>query len=347
MAAVPGVQRVDCVTTADELLSRYARQSADVLFVGTQRAVTSGAEATRRLMAAHPRATVVVLGAPDDARSIAAAITGGARGYLRWDAARPELVAARIAEVRAAGVTVAASLSPPRTQQLAKVVVDAGVDIMVIRGTTVSAEHVSGRAEPLNLKQFIYELDVPVIVGGCATYQAALHLMRTGAAGVLVGFGGGEVHLVQDGDDLVLGVQGLVDVGQGLGFHALGGIYDEEAAFAGGEAAADFIGEIDMPRRVHQVELVGQAVMRLVGEADGLRLDSDAALLLQVHVVENLAGHLAVRQPAAGLDQAVGQGALAVVDVGDDGEVADEVERGVGHGWRCKRLRVKSQLSRL
>jgi IMP dehydrogenase len=72
--------------------------------------------------------------------------------------------------------------------------VDAGVDIFVIRGTTVSAEHVSGQAEPLNLKQFIYELDVPVIVGGCATYTAALHLMRTGAAGVLVGFGGGSGH---------------------------------------------------------------------------------------------------------------------------------------------------------
>jgi IMP dehydrogenase len=70
-------------------------------------------------------------------------------------------------------------------------VIDAGADFVVIRGTTVSAEHVSSQAEPLNLKHFIYELDVPVIVGGCATYTAALHLMRTGAAGVLVGFGGG------------------------------------------------------------------------------------------------------------------------------------------------------------
>ena len=66
-----------------------------------------------------------------------------------------------------------------------------GVDMFVIRGTTVSAEHVSKTVEPLNLKKFIYELDVPVIVGGVATYTAALHLMRTGAAGVLVGFGGG------------------------------------------------------------------------------------------------------------------------------------------------------------
>src|SRR5699024_8303413 len=67
-------------------------------------------------------------------------------------------------------------------------------DFFVIRGTTVSAEHVSSAAEPLNLKEFIYRMDVPVIVGGCATYQGALHLMRTGAAGVLVGFGGGASH---------------------------------------------------------------------------------------------------------------------------------------------------------
>ena len=119
---------------------------------------------------------------------------------------RPDLIAWRIAEIRAGGVTVAAALSPMRTSQFAMAVVDAGVDIFVIRGTTVSAEHVSppeSEREPLNLKQFIYELDVPVIVGGCATYQAALHLMRTGAAGVLVGFGGGAAHTTRD----VLGVR--------------------------------------------------------------------------------------------------------------------------------------------
>jgi len=104
---------------------------------------------------------------------------------------KPELVTARLAEIRAAGVPVAGALSPQRTQELHQTVVDAGVDLFVIRGTTVSAEHVSKTAEPLNLKEFIYELDVPVIVGGAATYTAALHLMRTGAAGVLVGFGGG------------------------------------------------------------------------------------------------------------------------------------------------------------
>ncbi len=104
---------------------------------------------------------------------------------------QPELITSRLAEIRDAGVTVAGSLTPQRTQEHYQTVVDAGVDIFVIRGTTVSAEHVSKESEPLNLKQFIYELDVPVIVGGAASYTPALHLMRTGAAGVLVGFGGG------------------------------------------------------------------------------------------------------------------------------------------------------------
>ena len=79
---------------------------------------------------------------------------------------QPELITERLRQMRDAGVTVAGALSPQRTQELWKTVVDAGVDLFVIRGTTVSAEHVSGRAEPLNLKRFIYELDVPVIVGG-------------------------------------------------------------------------------------------------------------------------------------------------------------------------------------
>lgn len=115
---------------------------------------------------------------------------------------RAELIKTRLAEIRAAGVTVAGALSPQRTAEFYKVVLDAGVDIFVIRGTTVSAEHVSTDQEPLNLKKFIYELDVPVIVGGCATAQSALHLMRAGAAGVLVGFGGGAAHTTRQ----VLGI---------------------------------------------------------------------------------------------------------------------------------------------
>ncbi len=107
---------------------------------------------------------------------------------------KADLITARVKQIRDSGVTVAASLTPQRTVQFAQTVIDAGVDLFVIQGTVVSAEHVSSRAEPLNLKRFIAELDVPVIVGGCATYQSALHLMRTGAAGILVGVGPGQAN---------------------------------------------------------------------------------------------------------------------------------------------------------
>jgi IMP dehydrogenase len=104
---------------------------------------------------------------------------------------KPELITQRIREIKDAGVTSAASLTPQRTEQFAQAILDAELDLFVIQGTVVSAEHVSKTVEPLNLKKFIREFDVPVIVGGCASYQAALHLMRTGAVGVLVGVGPG------------------------------------------------------------------------------------------------------------------------------------------------------------
>jgi IMP dehydrogenase len=107
---------------------------------------------------------------------------------------KADLITARVKQIRDAGITVAASLTPQRTVQFAQTVLDSGVDIFVIQGTVVSAEHVSSRHEPLNLKRFIADLDVPVLVGGAATYQSALHLMRTGAAGVLVGVAGGSAN---------------------------------------------------------------------------------------------------------------------------------------------------------
>ena len=104
---------------------------------------------------------------------------------------KPELIAQRISEIKAEGVLAAASLTPQRVREHYQAALDAGLDVLVIQGTVVSAEHVSTVVEPLNLKEFIASLPVPVIVGGCASYQAALHLMRTGAAGVLVGVGPG------------------------------------------------------------------------------------------------------------------------------------------------------------
>src|SRR5918911_517085 len=104
---------------------------------------------------------------------------------------KPELIAQRIQEIKEQGVVCAASLTPQRVRDYYEIAVEAGLDILVIQGTVISAEHVSTSSEPLNLKEFIKEVPCPVVVGGCASYSTGLHLMRTGAVGVLVGVGPG------------------------------------------------------------------------------------------------------------------------------------------------------------
>jgi IMP dehydrogenase len=104
---------------------------------------------------------------------------------------KTDLIGERIREIKDSGVVVAASLTPQRVSRYHEITLEAGLDILVIQGTVVSAEHVSSTTEPLNLKTFIARYEIPVIVGGCASYSTALHLMRTGAAGVLVGVGPG------------------------------------------------------------------------------------------------------------------------------------------------------------
>jgi hypothetical protein len=150
-----------------------------------------------------------------------------------------------------------------------------------------------------------------------------------------LGLGGGQVDLVQDHDDLVVGVDRLVDVGQRLRLDALAGVDDQQRAFAGAQRTRHLVGEVDMAGRVDQVQDVILAVLGAVVEAHRLRLDGDAALALDVHVVEHLllAGHLAGVEAAGELDEAVGERRLAMVDMGDDGEVADVLERR-GHGPR-------------
>jgi IMP dehydrogenase len=115
---------------------------------------------------------------------------------------RPELIAESIKKVTGAGVTAAARVSPQRAAELTPDLLAAGVEILVVQGTMISAEHVAKGGEPLNLKSFINELDVPVIAGGVHDYRTAMHLMRTGAAGVLVGYGSSAVTTT----DSVLGI---------------------------------------------------------------------------------------------------------------------------------------------
>jgi IMP dehydrogenase len=103
----------------------------------------------------------------------------------------PKLIAQRIEEIKSRRVLAVGSLTPQRVRDYYEIALAAGLDILVIQGTVVSAEHVSSNGQALNLKEFIASLPIPVIVGGCASFQTALHLMRTGAAAVLVGVGPG------------------------------------------------------------------------------------------------------------------------------------------------------------
>ena len=147
----------------------------------------------------------------------------------------------------------------------------------------------------------------------------------------LVGLGGRQIDLVEHRHDLVVVVDRLVDVGERLRLDALAGVDHQQRALAGGEAAVDLVGEIDVAGRVDQIEDVILAVARAVIQPHGLRLDGDAALALDIHGIEHLLDHLARLEPAGELNQPVGQRRFAVVDMGDDREIADVFDGRRGH----------------
>ena len=147
-----------------------------------------------------------------------------------------------------------------------------------------------------------------------------LHLLRH-----LVRVGAGQVDLVQDGHQLQIMLQCHVGVGQGLGLHALRGVHHQNGTLAGSQTAAHLVGKVHMARGVDEVEFVGLAVLGGVVHGHGAGLDGDAALTFDVHVVEDLVLHGALVHALGQLQDAVRQGGLAVVDVGDDAEVADIV----------------------
>ncbi len=132
---------------------------------------------------------------PDSVYEEIASLPDGAATHrmqeIYQEPVKEELIYQRVREIKDGGVVAAASLTPQKVEKYHKLALDAELDILVIQGTVVSAEHVSTRTEPLNLKEFIAGYDLPVIVGGCASFETALHLMRTGAAGILVGVGPG------------------------------------------------------------------------------------------------------------------------------------------------------------
>ncbi len=139
--------------------------------------------------------------------------------------------------------------------------------------------------------------------------------------------GGGQVDLVDHGNQFEIVFDGEVRVGQRLGLHPLRGVHDEERPFASREASRDLVRKIDVPRRIDEVQDVALPVLRPVIEPDGVRLDRDPPLPLQIHVVEDLIGLLAQRDRPRLLEQAVGERRLAVVDMGDDAEVSNSINR--------------------
>ncbi len=140
-----------------------------------------------------------------------------------------------------------------------------------------------------------------------------------------VGVGGGQVDFIDDRADLEVVVQGKICVAEGLGLYALGGVHDEDRTLAGRQGPGDFVVEVHVARRVDEVQVVDLSVIGFICELDGPGFDGDAALPLNVHVVEELLLHLPFGDGLCELQHAVGQGGLPVVDMGNDGEVADLV----------------------
>ena len=135
--------------------------------------------------------------------------------------------------------------------------------------------------------------------------------------------GARQVDLVDDRDDFEIVLQRHVDVRERLRFDALRRIDDEKSSLAGCKASRHLVCEIDVTRRVDEIEFIDLAVLAAIVQAHGLRLDRNAALALKLHVVEHLRLHLALSQSARAFNEAVGKRRLAMVDVRDNREIAD------------------------
>ncbi len=154
-------------------------------------------------------------------------------------------------------------------------------------------------------------------VGGIHAYGGFDHLLRAQDVGA------GQIDLVDHRDHVQAVVDGQVGIGQGLRLHALRGVHHQQSALAAGQGTRDLVGKIHVPGSIQEVELVHFAIPGEVVHAHRMGLDGDAALAFQIHGVQHLGLHLPRRQRAGQFEQAVGKGGFAVVNVGDDREIAD------------------------
>ena len=138
-----------------------------------------------------------------------------------------------------------------------------------------------------------------------------------------IGLGAREIDLVQNRKDLEIVFERKIHVSEGLSLNALRGIDHQDRALTGSQGTRNLISEVDVPGGIDHVQDILLPIPRLVTHAHGLSLDRDSALALDVHGVENLVAHLALRESSRNLDEAVGERAFAVIDMGDDGEISD------------------------
>ena len=138
----------------------------------------------------------------------------------------------------------------------------------------------------------------------------------------LIRIGAGEVQFVQNRNDLQVVLNGQVEVADGLGLNALGSVHHQQGAFAGRNASGNFVGKVHVAGGVDQVQAEVVFAADVI-HLDGVALDGDAALALQIHVVQQLSHFLAGGNRFGDVQQAIGQGAFSVVDVGNDAEVSD------------------------
>ncbi|MGO8672334.1 MAG: GuaB3 family IMP dehydrogenase-related protein [Capsulimonadaceae bacterium] len=106
---------------------------------------------------------------------------------------KDELIDRRVREIKSGGGICAISSIPPNATRMAQIAVEAGVDIFVVASTVTTARRYSTHAEPVDLAKFCKDSPVPVIIGNCVGYQAAIELMESGASAVLVGVGPGAI----------------------------------------------------------------------------------------------------------------------------------------------------------
>ncbi len=182
-----------------------------------------------------------------------------------------------------------------------------------------------GRRDPLDdrLQDFF---DPDSLLGG--TFQMGVRIQTQLRVDLLddpLDVRRGKIDLVDDRDDRQIVLHGEVEVGERLGLDALGGVDQQQHPFAGGQRPRHLVGEIDMARRVDQVQGIAPAVLRAVGKRDDLALDRDPPLPLDIHVVEDLVLEIAVVHDAGVLDQPVGKRRLPVVDMGDNAEIPDMI----------------------